>query len=239
MRTSILVGLTSALAALLGACVSSDPVDLGRDEAKVLGSALSDYAGTWEGYAEAYSFDDGTDRVRLEMGADGRGELWVGSAGPLAPPEADRGYPPSSPNETEEDRLVSGYPYPIVDGAIEETRIRLHSSSGDVYREWCELMTPHLVTNATPSHYACLPFSGFGTNEQGECTNGADLDMVIDCGLTHCLGQCECTESACSISSYLAESDVLIDATLEGEGDSFVGTLVIDRSRITVRLARM
>ena len=135
--------------------------------------------------------------------------------------------------------LVSGYPYPIEDGVVEDQRIRMHTTTGDVYREWCELMTPYLVTNATPSYYACLPFAGFGTNDKGECTNGENLDMIIDCGLTHCIGQCECTQSECSVNPIVTQPDVLIDATLEGGGDSFVGTLVIDDTRITVRLTRM
>jgi hypothetical protein len=228
------------LVATLAAC-TADPVDLGEDH--VVGSALSDYAGTWDGYAEAFEFSDGSDAVHLVLGEDGTGELWLGDADPLPPPEADLAYPPGADglakSETVPYGAVSGFGYPIDDGEVEDNRLRMNSSSGELYREWCDLMTPHLVQNATPTYYACLPFAGFGFNDAGECTNGADLENVIECGLTDCLSRCECSEDDCAVSANALTPDMRVDATLEGDGDKFVGTLVLGSERITVRLTRM
>jgi hypothetical protein len=229
------------LLASLGAC-SSDPVDLGRDNPKVLGATLSDYAGTWDGFAEAFEFSDGTDAVHLVLDGDGNGELWLGEADPLPAPEADRGYPPGTRAlglVDSAEGAVAGFGYPIVDGAVEDNRLRLNSSKGELYREWCDLQTPHVVQNATPSYYACLPFAGFGTTDNGECILGESLENVIDCGLPACLTRCECNEDDCAVSPHLLSPDIRVDATLEGDGDSFVGTLVLGPERINVRLTRM
>jgi hypothetical protein len=238
-RTALARPLLFPLMASLAAC-AGEPVDLGEDRA--IGSALSDYAGSWSGYAEAFEFSDETDAVRLMLGSDGTGELWLGEADPLPAPDPDRGYPPGPPRTLKEivpHGAVAGFPYPIADGVVEDNRLRMHSSSGELYREWCDLQTPHLVTNAAPPFYACLPFSGFGTNRDDQCTNGPNLEDVIDCGLTECLSSCECSEDDCAVSPNVLTQDMRIDATLEGDGDAFVGTLVLGSERITVRLTRM
>jgi hypothetical protein len=234
------IRLLLPLVATLGAC-AADPVDLGED--RVVGSALSDYAGTWDGYAEAFEFSDGTDAVHLVLGQDGKGELWLGEAEPLPAPDADRAYPPGAPGPGKSESVpygaVAGFGYPIDDGEVEDNRLRMHSSSGELYREWCDMMTPHLVTNATPTYYACLPFSGFGFTEDGKCTNGPNLEEVIECGLADCLTQCACSEDDCAVSPNRLSADMRVDATLEGDGDKFVGTLLLGSERINVRLTRM
>jgi len=232
--------LVLPLIASLAAC-GGDPVDLGEDRA--VGSALSDYAGTWDGYAEAFEFSDGTDAVHLALDADGTGELWLGEADPLPPPDADQAFPPGRGMTFKEGippGAAAGFGYPIADGAVEDNRLRMHSSTGELYREWCDLQTPHLVQNAMPSYYACLPFASFGfIDETGECVTGATFEDVIDCGLSDCLSICECSEDDCAVSPNALTPDIRVDATLEGDGDSFVGTLVLDSERITVRLTRM
>jgi hypothetical protein len=234
----------------LGACASAKPVDLGHDDPTPLGSALSDYEGTWEGYAEAYQWDDGTDTVRLELGPDGTGVLEVGDAAPLPPPDPTRGYPPSVTSfyEGVPESLASGYTYPVTDGAVEDNRLRMRSNSDDLWREWCELMTPHLTENTMPAYYACLPIAGWGEDPTtGTCVTGINSDIPIDCGLPRCLTQCECTEQSCGLSTQLERQNVLIDATLEGDGDEFEGTLVLGAdanvqslgTRVTIRLTRL
>ena len=72
------------LALVPAACSDGNPVDLGHREAQ-----LSDYAATWDGYAEAYTFREGSsDRVRITLDATGVGTLEVGDA-PLDPVPTD------------------------------------------------------------------------------------------------------------------------------------------------------
>ena len=60
---------------LLVACGGEGPVDIGND---VTGERLEDYVASWDGYAEAFDFGDGSDRVRIELDANGEGSLtWV------------------------------------------------------------------------------------------------------------------------------------------------------------------
>ena len=62
------------------ACSDGNPVDLGHREAQ-----LADYAASWNGYAEAYTFPEGSsDRVRITLDATGVGTIEVGDA-PLDP----------------------------------------------------------------------------------------------------------------------------------------------------------
>jgi hypothetical protein len=236
------LALALLLAPLTACGNADDPVDLGHDDPHALGSALSDYAGSWKGRTEAFEFADGTDTVTVEIAGDGSGELVLGDAALLPPPDPNHAYPPGDSKgypEKPVQGVVPGFAYPIADAVVGDNRIRMHSSSGELYREWCDLMTPHLVANATPAYYACLPFAGFGTNDAGECTNGENLDQVIDCGVTSCLAACECSEDDCHVNEGFAQPDIQIDARLEDDGDSFVGTLVLGSERITVLLTRM
>jgi hypothetical protein len=239
MRSTATRLLILSLFAALGACANDeDPVDLGRDDPRALGSALSDYAGSWDGYAEAYEFSDGTDSVQLAIGTDGTGELRVGEAPELPPPDPARGYPDSAGLKQLGPRgAVPGFAYPFTDATVDDNRIRMHSAMAELYREWCGLMTPHVVRNATPEYYACLPYSGYDIDGNGNCTTGETNEDPIDCGLLDCLSVCECNGSECSATGT-ATSDIRIDATLEGDPDSFVGTLVLGSERITVRLTR-
>jgi hypothetical protein len=54
-----------------GAC-SNNKADIGDGTAiSKLGENLSDYEGTWEGYAEAYTFSDKSDKVMLMLDTNG------------------------------------------------------------------------------------------------------------------------------------------------------------------------
>src|SRR4051812_34615530 len=73
---------------------SEEPIDIAKGR---IGERLEDYAAHWEGYAEANSFADGSDKVRITLDASGDGTLEIGDSAPM-PPATDPsvGYPPSS-----------------------------------------------------------------------------------------------------------------------------------------------
>jgi hypothetical protein len=60
-----------------GGCSSSHKVDIGEghEPTAVSGESLSDYAGVWDGYAEAFTWDDGTDHIRITLDSAGTGTL--------------------------------------------------------------------------------------------------------------------------------------------------------------------
>jgi hypothetical protein len=237
--------ITGSLIALLGAstgCGSDgDKVDLGDDKVAKTGEKLSDYAGDWKGYAEAFHFDDGTDAVAIKLDRQGNGVIEVGEADPLPPPTADEIYPPMAgtskghpdPFEVELviQHLISGYSYPISGAKVESKRIQFQSSTAEVLRDWCELQTPVLdEANTEEEQFMCSPNLSTGFGPDG-CSLG---DMTVPCAKLACKNVCACTKSSCEPSGG---DDVEFDAALESDGEELVGTLHAD-DRITVRLMR-
>jgi hypothetical protein len=137
-------------AAIPAACSNNGPATTQT----TTGSKLSDYAASWDGYAEAYTFmPSGSDRVRLTIDGNGQGTLRFGD-GALFPPPTDPnvGYPPPTvvvdaganfdvygaytPSE--------GFVYPIYATQIQINRIQLGVNTDDLYAAWCALQTPVL-----------------------------------------------------------------------------------------------
>jgi hypothetical protein len=240
----------AALLALGSACASKS-VDIGDDQpAEVLGQSLSDYAGQWEGYAEAYEWDDDTDRVRITLDANGNGVLEVGEAEPLPPPVRGEPYPPSVADDLNGmigipyvSGILSGFAYTVTEARVESTRIKFDVASGELMADWCGLYEPHLVTPAPgqggePFH-ACSPYAHLGYTSDGTtCWVGPDGTMEADCFDLNCIHTCSCTETECT-STNAEAYDVQLDAVLENEGEELEGTLVLPGSRVVVRMTRM
>jgi len=235
---------SSALSLVLtvGGCGSSDPVDIGDDDPVALGATLSDYAGSWEGYAEAHDFNDGSDAVRLQLDVDGNGVLEVGESAPLPPPDPERGYPPDarfSPMHAGTDALVSGFSYPIADAIVESRRIRAATASNELFREWCALMPPILdETHVEDPVYACIPNTGWSSiDDTCELIPEGEPPIPVDCAkLELCPRHCQCTADACGIAEDA--DDIRIDAALEAGGNGLEGTLRIGDLPVVVRMTR-
>lgn len=230
------------LTALYG-CAGDDKVDLGNDKIQGSGEKLTDYAGSWTGYAEGYLFEGTSDQLRIQMRSDGSGVLEVGEAAPLPAPVVDRSYPPGKNvvgkggDFTRVEGLVAGFEYTIGEATVADSRLRFRLSQAELYAEWCALQTPVLDEESyfmePGPHYACLPSRGYSWSEQGCFFPGSG---PVDCGQLSCLTFCSCVADGCSASDYKA--GVLLDATLEAEGRKLVGTLVLNDDRITVRMQR-
>ncbi|HEX6764717.1 MAG TPA: hypothetical protein VF103_04550 [Polyangiaceae bacterium] len=123
----------------LCACSGGDHVDIGDDKIEKTGEKLSDYTASWEGYAEAYAFDAGSDAIRLVLDENGEGTLEVGGAAPLPPPDPDIGYPPASsggPFEppVPEGGLTSGFSYTVLGAVVENRRLRIGLNPQELYK---------------------------------------------------------------------------------------------------------
>jgi hypothetical protein len=233
------------------ACSDGNPVDLGHREAQ-----LSDYAASWDGYAEAYTFRDGSsDRVRITLDANGVGTLEVGEAQldpvPIDPEVGLPGFP---------ELFRDGFRYPIHAATVDAGRIRFELYPRERYAPWCAIQTPFANTLYEMSFYGCVsvpPGKGY------ENTSGCFLydpvpgespgvivatnPMPVDCARWNpCLnGTCTCTASACAFIPSPYENKVLVDGALESDGTSLVGTLLLndgyyppDDARLTIRLER-
>jgi hypothetical protein len=231
----------------------------------VVGSQLSDYVATWDGYAEAYSFSpDGSDRVRMTIGANGQGTLEVGNEPMLLPPtDPNLGYPPEI---TDNSGMYEGFLYPTHAAAISANRIQLGIDSFDVYTAWCALQTPVLVNafllpdGGTQRFYGCLPNWGTGPNSAPDGGPDAGLGCAltppdggaivpVDCDkITLCqigAGACSCSASSCTSRSVPSgtppnQYPTELDAALDGTGRTLTGTLALPNGigRITVHLTK-
>jgi hypothetical protein len=140
IRAPHLLLLASVATAL--ACSKGGTISIGATTR--LGGNLSDYAGAWDGYAEAYTFQPSeTDRFRLVLDAQGKGTVQVGTD-PLLPPVTDPtvGYPPGQFDVYEtfgQDSLMGGVLYPVYAVQVREGRIQLGLKPSDVWVGWCAL----------------------------------------------------------------------------------------------------
>jgi hypothetical protein len=247
-RIGYMVALAFAPAVLAVGCAKSDKLDIGDGHEKVAatGASLSDYAGSWDGYAEAYTFIDGSDRIRLKLDAHGEGTLEVGDSPALPAPDPDKGYPPSDdtdlagkPFMVSRPGAYPGFGYPVSGAKVESKRIRIGTSTQEVFREWCEMQEPVLQVGAFPTSYGCAN----GVSASGDpmvcMTTAPDgTSIPIDCGKAgNCLTVCQCTETKCGVTETI---DTNLDAALGGDsGDELTGTLVLGGERIVVRMTRM
>ena len=235
LKTTTTLGFCAALAA----CGSSDSHNIG--EVGVTGARLSDYAGSWDGYAEAFKFEDGSDRLRIQLDGSGNGVLEVGDSDPLPEPDSTTGYPPSAggPFAVEPPGLLfPGFSYPISGATVQDSRIQFSLTSVDVYAEWCAGMEPVLDDvnsgqNGNGDVYACLPNEAFSSMQDPTGDSCKIGDEPIDCGLLDCSRTCACDADACAAVDN--GPDVSFDGALEG--GRLVGTLVVG-DRITARLNR-
>ena len=181
---------TQALLALMGgagislACSGGGAVNIGNTN--VVGSQLSDYAATWDGYAEAYSFmPDGSDRVRLTIAANGQGTLEVGNAALLPPPtDPNVGYPPGAAangpgplDPTSTGVLTEGFLYPIYAAQVQADRIQLGANPGDLYAAWCSLQTTTYPTYETSFAH---PDAGYTSTVPG-IVDGGVVSVFYTC----------------------------------------------------------
>ena len=249
----------------MAGCANDNHVDIGHDVAQ-----LSDYGASWDGYGEAASFPAaGSDRVRLVLDGNGHGTLQLGDAGLLPPPtQAAGGYlldPLSKAGGPLGPVFRDGFQYPVHDARVEAGRIRFGIDPLELYGAWCALVPP-VVNELAPSGYACGAEGG-GFNFPSGSSNTSTLadamcvfqfattnpnmanSVPVDCGIYQlCVGGgvCTCTASACgshvteSIGGSLDQYEVLVDAAIDAEGTSLVGTLAVrdgeSYNRITLRM---
>ncbi|HEY5958289.1 MAG TPA: hypothetical protein VIV60_17110 [Polyangiaceae bacterium] len=133
------VGLTSI------GCSDGD-VGIGSDNPAETKTGLAAYAGNWDGYVEAFKFENGdSDRVRLVLDDRGQGSIRFGDRELLAKPtDPDAVYYP--PQEEMLNKLSAtaalvfeGFEYPLRESKIEGTRIRTGASSFEIKRDFCAI----------------------------------------------------------------------------------------------------
>lgn len=239
-------------------CASGKPVDIGENTSAKTGEKLSDYAASWDGYAEAYNLPSGSDRVRMTLDEHGNGTVKLGEDVDYGAPQADVGYAaPAGFNELNPvpvltQALAEGFAYSAIAATVQDERLQFGADGNELYQSWCELQTDYPPNPATPGEDTCEPSSGFGW-DGSECLVSPNGDSIlsapIDCykaALCEQPGQpCTCTSAGCTVllETTLAQAPNRVDGALSDGGDSFTGTLVLkideyNESRITIHLTR-
>ena len=232
-------GLSMSIA--LG-CSSSPNVDLGDGEVGERGDLLSDYAAEWTGYAEAYTFPDETDVVRLTLDENGEGFLEFGDSSPVAPLDTEA---PESVDYYD----GTGYAYPVA-ATVEQGRLRLTVDADEPYRAWCEAQPPIELLDVDNNagggtYYACSPPGGRVPQGDGMCLYISKWDVaettpdLWNCNaLDVCESRCACDANGCTLDG---SSRMAIDAAFEDE-NSLTGTWRVGlgngERRVTIRLTK-
>jgi hypothetical protein len=236
---------------------SDDPVDLGENTPAKAGEKLGDYAAAWDGYAEAYFFESGSDRIRMVLDEQGAGYVLLGNVLELAP-----GTLPhfTEPYSSIHEGFAEGFRYPAHAARVQGRRLQLGLRTYDAFTDWCADQTPVLAGNSSsePMYY-CLPIATVMDLDENGCYLGWCADPIfcnsrspetkqyVECGaigLCHVYGYCMCTADSCSMAAELEpepedlSSYSLFDGVLEDEGNELVGTLNVNE-RVVVRLTRM
>jgi hypothetical protein len=233
------VAITPFILALAACSSDASKVDLGDDNRGTVAQSLAAYEGTWDGYAEARTFESGSDRVRITLDAEGNGTIELGDA-PAIPPftDPDSGYPTAwhAPGASVSVRDYvephEGFLYPVLEAAVTSGRLKFGFWTTDLVKDWCEAQAPTLLAS-TPPGYSC--------GESAECAPG----NPSACGqYDTCMSACSCDATSCS-SLRDASYKLQLDGALTGDGDTFEGTLLLpgldllnDFERVTVRLTR-
>jgi len=234
--------IASGISAASVGC-SDAPVNIGDTHTQ--GDRLSDYAAVWDGYAQAFSFGDGSDHLRVTIDASGQGTFVVGDSAPPPPPtDPAVGYPAGYRGMFSTGAGVGpplpGYPYPIHAAEIQSERIQLGVDFRDFYSAWCALETsyPHSTGINGPDEYGCMPeVSKIDPPEPDSpwCTvtylDGTS--ETLDCGMVSlCVleSMCTCTASSCSAAlvpagSAVSQYQIWMDAALDDKGSTLTGTL--------------
>jgi len=248
---------------LLGGCLvgcsgSGSKVDIGDTSA--VGAKLSDYAATWDGYAQAYSFwSNGSDRVRLTIDDQGHGNLRVGGGELLPAPTNPDEFTPANITELPQwSDLVEGGLYPAHLAQVQAGRIQFGINPWDLEAAWCALQTSYPLTNGGVTivdggppqehyDYACLPdYTAASTGSDCTYTDDAKQTHPVSCAkLWLCLGvtACACTSAGCTgreltYASSANQYPDEFDAALDASGHTLTGTLNLNGNRITVVMQR-
>lgn len=237
------LGILLVVAAGISGCSSQGNVDIGDNHDASLGASLTDYAGSWEGYAEALTFPDGTDRVRLNLDATGKGALELGNDAPALPePNADAAPPGWKVMGTTVlgPDVMTGYPFTVPGATVLSKRIKLTTVTPVEYEQWCALQTSVPYPHSDQPEFHCIPGAGY----RKEGPDGSKCYIFFDdgseveapCGKLECVMICTCAATGCT---YNGGPTFELDAALDNDGADLVGTLIgVGVGRVTVRLEK-
>ena len=190
------------------------------------GSSLGPLVGTWQGYAEAFTFHSGSDTIVLVFAkaADGsiQGTVTYGQGTPPPPPtDPNVGYPPGTDwGQNDTTWLIEGFPFAVTHPAFDGSRLQLHTFSHEAWKSWCELQTPTGAGYPCGS-YGCLPnwdSMGNPSTQTILTDRSTGATMTVDSGkwvLCNYSPTCDCSSTSCTVD-MTTQGDGSFDMQLSG-----------------------
>lgn len=138
-RTCMKVGLLAGVVLISSAC-SGGEVDIG-DEANSTagnGSKLSKFAGSWDGQIDLWQADSGSNRVRIELDAEGQGSVRFGDL----PIQSASDHPYANDQSFPNSDLPSNDPietaiYPVHEPVVDAGTLEFFVELGDLFDAFC------------------------------------------------------------------------------------------------------
>jgi hypothetical protein len=177
------LSLITTLAVLSFGCAGAKPVDIGENTPAKTGESLSDYAATWDGFLEDWTFASGSDRIRLTLDKDGNGTLEAGDDVDYGTPQADVLY--AQPTYYAQERpfrtLYEGFKYTVLAANVADKRLQLGVDGYEIFSSWCPLETSYLEEPPPPPDPHNPIFFQMPMNPPGTyvCNDGT-IDGTID-----------------------------------------------------------
>lgn len=203
-RFKLLLGAT----ALVVAGCSGGKVDIGDEGDASTGggnSKLAAFEGSWDGEIDLWEAESGSNRVRIELDADGQGTVRFGDR-PIES-AADHPYPNDASvpdHDSPSDNPVESAFYPVRGATLDEGRLEFFVELGDLFDGFCTAQA-----EITPS---CDPPTPFGTSSSSDACSfkapdGDDVwsEVEVPCyRVTFCYHwrACECSEDTCEARDF-------------------------------------
>jgi hypothetical protein len=200
-----------AAIALAGAC-SEGEVKIGEQADAQVRSGIDSFSANWDGYIEAYTFSDGSDRVRISIKEDGKGTIRFGNEEIWPQPtNASDTYPPyfppaaGLPNGTDMPMIWSGYLFDLKNVQVETDRLRANALSTQLFENLCKLQTTYLLE---PGIYACLPCD-FAVDYKTVSVDGGEASIMCRSLTSPCWGATDATGTEWASVPITCEQEAL------------------------------
>jgi hypothetical protein len=259
--------IASVFAATSVGCSSQGEVNIG-DQTTQLKTGLDAFAANWDGYIEAYTFSDGSDRVRIAIDGDGgTGAIRFGDADLLpAPTDPNVKFPPNYPPAggvlgNPLPSIWSGHLFSLSNVRVDVERLRASTQSMQVFGGWCALQTSYLIDTGI---YSCATCDFVQTPRSSAdicvtlspCPNGTSPGVInttdvmceqqalceqgyYDMGVrTGTFSAGTCVCDASGCSLGTPADNILLDAALDSTQQTMTGTLAFGGTNYTIRLTR-
>jgi hypothetical protein len=198
------------LAAAIAGC-GSRSLDVGSTSDGVAGAV-------WNGTLENAQLSNGSNRMTmtLSVGTDGvaTGTVLLGDGALLSPPsDPNVGYPPGalSPNYSIQLGFFEGFPYTMLDGRLNRSKLTFGLADAELWAQWCTLQKS-ISAFRDPDGGVIYHCSGTGSDSDLTYVTLCQ-SLACDCSATACRG----AQVAPNLTFDLTISGATADGTISGE----------------------